>query len=327
MHHIIIFIIILFLYVQITHQYKRSEDLEIYEMDYTSNQYLQEVCELKQPILFEYGSVNPEFFDSIRIDTLNVGNEHDIKVRESADFYNESENLDFIVLPFQNCQQLLTTDTKAAYFTEMNDDFLTESGLTADLRTNDDLLKPTFTAQTKYDIMLGSKGVVTPLRYHTDYRRYICMNSGKIKVKMTPWRSHKYLYPIKDYDNYDFRSPVNVWNTQPKYTHEMDKIKFLEFDVLAGHVLYVPPYWWYSIKFSDEPTLLTGFIYNSIMNIASNIPNYFLYFIQQQNIKTRVTKVLDIKSEIHNKTEDDDEIPEVEKTPIQESIDIISRSS
>jgi ribosomal protein L16 Arg81 hydroxylase len=137
---------------------------------------------------------------------------------------------------------------------------------------------------------------------------------------MTPWRSHKYLYPIKDYDNYDFRSPVNVWNTQPKYTHEMDKIKFLEFDVLAGHVLYVPPYWWYSIKFSDEPTLLTGFIYNSIMNIAANIPDYFLYFIQQQNIKTRVTKVLDIQPEIHNKKEDE---PIEEKTPIQESIDII----
>jgi len=128
MHHIIIFIIILFLYVQITHQYKRSEDLEIYEMDYTSNQYLQEVCELKQPILFEYGSIHPDYFEAIRLDTLNVSNEHDIKVRESADFYNESENLDFIVLPFQNCQQLLTTDTKAAYFTEMNDDFLTESG-------------------------------------------------------------------------------------------------------------------------------------------------------------------------------------------------------
>jgi hypothetical protein len=285
-------------------------------MDYTSNQYLQEVCELKQPILFEYESVHPEYFESIRIDA--VSNEHDIKVRESSDFYNETENLDFIVLPFQNCVQLISTDTKAAYFTEMNDDFLTESGLTAELRTNDDLLKPTFTAQTKYDIIMGSKGVITPLRYHTDYRRFICVNSGKIKVKMTPWKSHKYLYPIKDYDNYDFRSPINVWNAQPKYMHEMDKIKFLEFDVLAGHVIYIPPYWWYSIKFSDEPTLLTGFIYNSIMNIAANIPNYFLYFIQQQNIKTRVTKVLDIQSD--NKTEE----PTEEKTPIQESIDILT---
>lgn len=316
LYHVIIFIIILFLYIQITHQYKRSEDLEIYEMDYTSNQYLQEVCELKQPILFEYESVHPEYFESIRIDAMS--NEHDIKVRESSDFYNETENLDFIVLPFQNCVQLISTDTKAAYFTEMNDDFLTESGLTAELRTNDDLLKPTFTAQTKYDIIMGSKGVIMPLRYHTDYRRFICVNSGKIKVKMTPWKSHKYLYPIKDYDNYDFRSPINVWNTQPKYMHEMDKIKFLEFDVLAGHVIYIPPYWWYSIKFSDEPTLLTGFIYNSIMNIAANIPNYFLYFIQQQNIKTRVTKVLDIQSD--NKTEE----PTEEKTPIQESIDILT---
>ena len=320
LYHIIIFIIILFLYIQITHQYKRSEDLEIYEMDYTTNTYLQEVCDLKQPVLFHYQSIHPEFFDSMRIDTLT--STHDIKVRESPDFYKEDDSIDFIVLPFQTCSQLIATDTKCSYFTESNDDFITEAGLSPLMRTNDELLKPTFTANTKYDIIMGSKGVIMPLRYHTDYRKYICVNSGKFKVKMTPWKSHKYLYPIKDYDNYDFRSPINVWNTQPKYLHEMDKIKFLEFDVLAGNVLYIPPYWWYSIKFSDEPTLLTGFTYNSIINVVSNLPNYVLYFIQQQNINNRITKVLDIQHEMPL-----EEVAEEVKTPIEESIDIITRGN
>jgi len=290
-------------------------------MDYTTNVYLQEVCDLKQPVLFEYQSIHPEFFDSMQIDSVGINNSHDIKVREAEDFYKDEENIDFIVLPFQSCAQLITTDTRAGYFTESNDDFLTEAGLSPLMRTNDELLKPTFTAQTKYDIIMGSKGVVTPLRYHTDYRKYVCVNSGKITVKMTPWKSHKYLYPIKDYDNYDFRSPINIWTTQPKYLHEMDKIRFLEFDVLAGHVLYIPPYWWYSIKFSDEPTLLTGFTYNSIINMVANVPNYVLYFIQQQNIKTRITKVLDIEPEPAILSE---EKQIIEKTPIQNSLDIIT---
>ena len=37
----LIFMIILFLYVHINDQYKKSEDLEIYEMDYISNSELQ----------------------------------------------------------------------------------------------------------------------------------------------------------------------------------------------------------------------------------------------------------------------------------------------
>lgn len=37
----LIFILILFLYIHINDQYKKSEDLEIYEMDYTSNMELQ----------------------------------------------------------------------------------------------------------------------------------------------------------------------------------------------------------------------------------------------------------------------------------------------
>ena len=68
--NILLFIIILFLYIHITHQLKKSEDLEIYEMDYSSNTHLQEVCEIKQPVLFEYKSINPEFFENLNIDSL-----------------------------------------------------------------------------------------------------------------------------------------------------------------------------------------------------------------------------------------------------------------
>ena len=53
-----IFIIIVFLYLHIIHQLKTSEDLEIYELDYKDNDYLQEVCNLKQPATFSYESIH-----------------------------------------------------------------------------------------------------------------------------------------------------------------------------------------------------------------------------------------------------------------------------
>ena len=305
--HILLFLIVLFLYIHLVNQYKCSEDLEVYEMDYTDNAYLQEVCDIKQPILFEYKSHNPDFFENINIDhILNVGS-HDVKVKTNDDYWKGDETVDYVVLPFQSARTLMVSDPGAKYFAENNDAFLEDSGLYGHFNQNDEFFKPSFTAQTKYDICIGSKNAVTPLRYHTYYRNFICVTSGKISVKMTPWKSNKYLYANTDYNNYEFWSPVNVWKPQPKYMHEMDKMKFLEFDVLAGSVLYVPPYWWYSIKYSDEPdTIVCHFTYNSIMNCVSNLKRWGLYYLQQSNTKTRVIKTLDIQSSIVDESPTDD---------------------
>lgn len=323
LYHIFIFLIILFLYIHITSQYKRSEDLEIYEMDYTTNTHLQEVCDVKQPVLFNHEANFPEFFDEITIDSLALSGINDVKLKESSDYFIESdETIDYVVLSMQSSLQLINADTKSAYFIENNEEFISDSKVYSSFQKNDEMLKPSFVAQTKYDLLMGSKNTVMPLRYHTYYRKFICVTSGKISIKMTPWKSHKYLYPIKDYDNYDFRSPINVWNTQQKYKQEMDKIKFLEFDVNKGNILYIPPYWWYSIKFSSETSIICEFNYSSIMNCISNIPNYLLYFMQQQNTKTHSAKILKQEPEVIIEDENDEQIPNI-KSELEESIDII----
>ena len=101
---------------------------------------------------------------------------------------------------------------------------------------------------------------------------------------MTPWKSRKYLFPVSDFEHYEFRSPIDVW------TDNTDECKFLEFDVESGFVLYVPPYWFYSIKYAADDTELYGFYYNSLINCVANIPNWCLYYLQQQNIRYKVLR-------------------------------------
>ena len=307
---IFIFLFVLFLYVHIIHQLKRSEDLEIYEMDYSTNANLQEVCDLKQPVLFDYQCINPEYFDNMNYDSIkNITSTNDIKVKEANDYWSETNQIDYVLLPIQSIINLTNSDTHSNYFTENNDEFVSESGLSNHFHTNDSFLKPTMTAITKYDINMGSKGVCTPLRYHTNYRQFMIVNSGKIKVKMTPWKSKKYLYPIKDYENYEFRSPINVWKTQQKYLHEMDKMRFLEFEVNAGYLLCVPPYWWYSISYSsDVDTMVTSITYNSIINCVVNLPHWGLYYLQQHNIKPKISKTLPVvNSSIDNNIDNEND--------------------
>jgi len=287
--HILLFIIILFIYIQITHQFKRSEDLEVYEMDYINNSHLHTVCDVKQPIVFSYFT---EFNEKINADTFDQFNNIDMKIKNIHDYKND--DVDYVILPYQNVNTLFNTDKKGYYFTENNNSFIEESNLLECFQENDPYLKPHFTMNTIYDIQSGSVNSYTPLRYHTYYRHFLLVNTGKIRIKFTPWKSKKYLYPIKDYDNYEFRSPVDVWNTQEKYTNEMNKMKFVEIDVLPNHIIYIPSYWWYSIQYVDDNTFVSSFTYNSVMNCISNLNHHILYLFQQQNTKTKVIKTINV---------------------------------
>lgn len=298
--HIILFFIILIIYLLIIHQFKRSEDMEIYEVDYNNNNDLQTICDLKQPFIFKFDNM-----DNLNYDSLKQLNQ-DLNVKDINDYYNNINNRDSVLLPSNNTVTLLNTDSKSKYYTEYNYSFVEENFLSS-YQDYDNSLKPHFTLKTYYDIITASNNTYTPLTYHMNYRHFILVNSGKIRIKLTPWKSSKYLYINKDYDNLEFTSPIDIWNPQEKYTNEMKKIKFIEIDILAGNIIYIPSYWWYSIQFIESETVLSSFTYNSIMNCFSNLNHYFLYYLQQYNTKTKVMKTITI-NEKENENEMENEV-------------------
>ena len=269
---VIIFIIVLLMYFHLMNQFKKSEDLEIYEMDYSTNTNLQTNCELRQPVLFDYQKVNPELFET---KYTSPDSKINVRVKDMKD----AETGDSIILPYSSALSLMKTDTKSRFFSENNTELADNKYPNVDSH-----LMPSMIVNSRRDLMFGSKGASTPTRYHTEYRNFICVRSGKIQVKMTPWKSRKYLFPVSDFEHYEFRSPIDVW------TDNTDECKFLEFDVESGFVLYVPPYWFYSIKYAADDTELYGFYYNSLINCVANIPNWCLYYLQQQNIRYKVLR-------------------------------------
>ena len=276
-------------------QFKKSEELEIYEMDYTTNIQLQEICNAKQPVLFEFKSINPDIFTDLDSTTFLKHSSCDIRVRDTNDLLlSKGSSADSVPLKYDGFRRLALADTRSHFITEGNMDFIEESGLYSEYAELNPYLKPAWTIQPKYDLLQGSEGAYTPLRYHTDERQFYIISSGKISVKMTPWKSRKYLHPIIDFSTYEFRSPIDAWmNTNnEKYMNDMDKIKFLEFDVTEGFVLYVPPYWWYSIKYSSADTLVLGAAYNTAPRLMANSWDIIQYYLQQANTTTKVTKTI-----------------------------------
>lgn len=286
---ICIFLIILFVYLHIIDQYKRNEDLEIMEMDYQNNAQMQNVCNIKQPFLFDFTSIQRDYFTDITIPQILKNNDMEIKLKDRNEYYREnSESVDYLLLPIHSCYKIIEIDSKSHYYTEHNDDAINDTELVKHYKSVDTFLKPYYTVQTKYDFIIGSKQCTLPARYHCDYRYYLCVSSGRINIKMTPFKSSKYLHTIYDYENYEFRSPVDVWNPQDDYKKDCNKIQWLEFDVNEGYMLYIPPYWWYSIRLDNVDTLVTTIQYNTPMNIVANSKHWSLYYLQQMNIHRKI---------------------------------------
>lgn len=291
---VFIFVIVVFLYIHVVAQWKKSEDLEIYETDYTDTKQFQEVIAVRQPVLFLFQRHVP-IYESIQFARMAKYGSYNVKIKDTYDYWKPStgdsaaDSVDAVVLPFGSARSLCESDAHSRYVSENNSEFLEETGLERAISSMDEFLKPPFCIYSKHDLMFGAKHAATPMRYHTSSAYFVIPTTGKISVKMTPWKSGKYLHQVKDYEYYEFWSRVNVWNPNPIHKSEMDKLQFLEFDVYPNYVLSVPPYWWYSIRFSTDPNnCVCAITYDTIINAVAQLPDWGMYYLQQTNIHTRI---------------------------------------
>jgi hypothetical protein len=205
-------------------------------------------------------------------------------------------------LPLHAAIKLFDEDTTSSYFTENNCDFLLESSVIKSMRYNDEFLRPYMLSNANYDIMLGSDSCFTPFRYELNYRNFFMLTQGSAQIKLACPQNGKYLYTEYDYENFEFRSPVNPWNPQPKYSADFDKMKCLEFTLLPGKTLFIPAFWWYSIKFNKN-TSISCFRYRTYMNNIAITPYICLHALQIQNVKRNTEKthsINDLNKETNN---------------------------
>ena len=293
---LIIFCAVLFLYLHIYFHLKTSDDLEVYTIERPSKEKLEEICDLRQPVIFTYD--NKELITTCTLDNMNVNyNAFDVKVRNNKDDDSDVTEL-YIPLQLDKTIELLKKDTESKYFIEDNSDFLNETGLVRVFRYNDLFLRPYLVSKCMYDFCSGSKNCITPLRYTPNYRHYVYITGGEVSVKLIPPTATKYLHLVEDYDNFEFRSPINVWNVQDEYKKDFGKLKALEVRLKKNDILFIPAYWWYSIRYEDIANICS-FKYRTYMNTVAMAPSLIISTLQSLNTKHNVVeKVSDDKDKI-----------------------------
>jgi len=273
--NVFVFCIILFLYLHIYYHIKTSDDLEVFTLKFPSKNKLEEICNMRQPTLFKYS--NSEINKQFKLSSLEQNQGvFDVKIRKKEDDL-------YLPVLLKEAVKLFKTDTEN-FFSEKNDELLQETGLHKILRNNDIFLRPPMVSKCEYDFCSGSANSFTPLRYTLNYRNYLHVCEGSVKIKLFSPVFSKYLYEVKDYDNFEFRSPINPWNVQNQYMKDFNKTKFIEIILNPSDIIYIPAYWWYSIKYI-KPSSVLMFKYRTYMNTIAILPHIFIHTLQSLNLK------------------------------------------
>ena len=301
---IFIFSIVLFLYLHIQYQLKTSNDLEIYTIDNPTKEKLEEICDLRQPVILNMDIGNIANNCNLSVLDDNYG-AFDVKIRNTQ---NNNQNTElYLPMLLNEVIRVFQSDKDGKFIIESNSDFLDETGILKHFKYNDEFFRPHMVSKCMYDFWSGSKDAITPLRYHNSYRNYFYVTSGIVKVKLIPPHYNKYLNIQKDYEHAEYRSPINPWNVHHSQKAEFNKVKVLDLELEQGMILAIPAYWSYSIYYQEISSICI-LQYRTYMNTIAILPDLLIQLLQKQNIKRKtIPKIEPIKKlpETEGKNKDD----------------------
>ena len=284
----LIFCIVLFLYIHIYNHIKTSNYLEVYEIENLSKDKLEDIINFKQPLILN----NYTLINNIDANYL-ISNYPTFELN----LYNKQNDL-FFKIKMDEFNNMVNNDNSNNYLSYNNNEFLEETTIEKILSSSDTFFRPYNVCNKNYDIIMGTKNSSSQLKYSINSRNILYLSSGQIEVTLCPPKYYKNLHVEKNYELLDFYSLINMANIQPIYKNDYHKVKFLRVLLNTNQVLIIPPYWFYSIKFLEENTIVFLNSYRTFTSSIAIIPDLFTQLLQQQNLKLNIIKKIDTNNEM-----------------------------
>lgn len=257
-----VFLIILFIYLHIMYQLKTSNDLGIIQLENPSHDELNEECDNRQPLFFKFGD------DKIK-STFNLNH----ITQEYPDNYLKTFNYEtnkYEDLQIKDIQDKLLDENKKLIIIK-NNQHIEDMGLNEVINNNDSFIKPPITFKKDIDLIIGKKDTCTTLEYLHSFRNYLYVTQGSIRLTLIPPNFSNQLERNNDYINGDYTSPINVWDVQEEYKNKYSRVKYIDLTLNEGDIIYIPAYWWYSLKCIKTSCILK-MQYYTYMNYIAILP-------------------------------------------------------
>lgn len=280
---IVVFITILFIFIHIKHQHKVNDNDEYVITQIDTKSQLEELCDNRLPTKFPNTSLTELLgiqlqliqseYSNDRID-LNVGN-------ISYEKENDVDTLtfkEFVPLDIGNVIELFSNED--TFITEKNHS-LASILLDTQVSKMDKFFKPPLNVKRTYDILAGSVHATTYLQHYIYTRNFLFITSGKVRIRFVNPKYKHVFTPDYDYSNYIFKYKENIWTS--KENTKWSKYVFREIEAQEGDVIFIPPFWLYSIEYVKQDTCGVLLQYQQMMNIFSNVKEHMLHMFQKSN--------------------------------------------
>ena len=260
LYFLIIFIIVLFIYIHLQFHWKVSDDTDIAHVTFPEKNFLETMGDIRQPFIFDTTNDSSFLISPTNIDVNMFKN------------YND----DKITVPHNT---MISALKQEAYLSKNNSNFFQECGFNeknSDLMT---LLRPYFCNSSHHDILFGNHSITTPLLYSLNYRNYLYVCEGDVELILVPPKYSNYL--LEDNNK---TSLIDIWNPSQDHSNILQNIESIKVPLTKGNILFLPAYWWHSIKFNSF-SCVSILSFRTYMNTVAITPQLIRDFIKEQNIK------------------------------------------
>jgi hypothetical protein len=241
--NVVLFVVVLLFYLNLMQEYKIGQDLDVYELDYQNAEQLNKTCQNKQPVVFrmDQGEV---IADSHFINTIHPALLAEKYGKEDVLWSSSHQAGENVPIPLEKAIMVRHDE-----MFENNHDFIMDLPIHHYFQSIDPFLRPFGAIQTEYDFAFGN---YTRLRHHQHHSYFVYAVGEDLDIKITPYKnivakqglaSDGYIYPDPDKNQ---ETLLNCWGATSD--EEEPDITFLNVSVPAGYCLFLPPYWWFSIR-------------------------------------------------------------------------------
>jgi hypothetical protein len=235
-------ILIIIAYMHIRFHLKTNNELEVHNLRKPTKDVFEKICDYRQPVQMFFGD-----------DLLKIGD----LFGKTIHIRNVDKEPSYVSMDTETADRVFEQDKQKRYISERN----TKQGCTVDA-----FLRPPLCAFHQYDYLRGSEGAVTPLRYEIFYRHFLYVAEGSVQVRVATPNTSEVLNVIKDNDLFEFRSEANPWVSNVEFRTK-------ELTLSKGEILYIPAFWWYSVKYTTTAARLYAFKYNTYASTCTVIQN------------------------------------------------------
>lgn len=248
---IIFLIILVILFFHIFTFCKIKNDFLINEMKELND--IHDFCKEKIPFLFNYDNS----------DLTNIFNYNYIGSKFNKIKLNLFETKENVDIQVNGCELRDILNNEKNYLSLTNESFLIESNL-VEMLYNETLFHPFLKTFSYFDICFGSPGVNNKLNVCNTDRTFLYVTQGTIKIKLVSPNSQHLI-----------KKETDIWDP-------LINIKNIKINLEKNMIVYVPPFWYYSIQF-EKNSLVCLLKYDSLgstsFNVINNIKTYFNQFM------------------------------------------------